>query len=142
MSAMTKAWVECAQSTQNSIQGSKVARVFAFPCSCLVRVNPLVLDSMCVVCSVLLLDFPRHLPISNQLHLATQENIWRHVPHVPFAHVQEENAPATQVKVLHSHIVLPVADKTLFSKCTFAATAAFWLACLHRNICLCTSLTA
>ena len=39
--------------------------------------NPLVLDSMCGVCSILLLELPRHLPIGNRLRLATQEKVWR-----------------------------------------------------------------
>jgi hypothetical protein len=72
--------------------------------------NPLVLDSMCGVFSILLLEFPRHVPIGNHIRLATQEKIWRQ---------------PTQVKIRHSHLVLPVGEKTVLSKCAFAASAAF-----------------
>ena len=72
--------------------------------------NPLVLESMCGVCSILLLEFPRHVPIGNHLRLATQEKIWRQ---------------PIQVKVRHSHLVLPADEKTVLSRCAFAASAAF-----------------
>ena len=72
--------------------------------------NPLVLDSMCGVCSILLLELPRHVPIGNRLRLAAQEKVWRQT---------------TTVKVRHSHLVLPVGEKNVLSRCAFAASAAF-----------------
>ena len=71
------------------------------------------------------LDFLRHLLVRHHVDFAAKDQIRRHVPHVPFIHVFDALAPATQVDACHSELLVAGADKRFLCTLAFSATVPF-----------------
>ena len=76
------------------------------------------------VCWVPFVDFVRHLLAHDLVDFPTEDQIRRHVPHVPFVHVPDALFQATQVDARHSVLVVPVSDKRFLCGLAFSANVS------------------